>query len=59
MPSKSQSYDYDSFEDDDDIDDFKGLKVTSNVAQHTFKVGNDSCAQLVSCPTSRHRALTD
>ncbi|KAK9899299.1 hypothetical protein P389DRAFT_209273 [Cystobasidium minutum MCA 4210] len=41
MPSK-KTLDYDSYDDDDDdvLDEFKGLKIKANVDKHTFDLGN-------------------
>lgn len=55
MPSK-KTLDYDSYDDDDDdvLDEFKGLKIKANVDKHTFDLGNGTREQLVSCLTPRH-----
>ena len=51
-----KTYDYDSFEDDDDdLEDFKNLKLKPNVGHQIYKIDENNCmAWLVSCPTRRH-----
>jgi hypothetical protein len=45
MPSK-KTLDYDSYdEDDDELDDFKGLKIKADVEKHTFDLGNGTRKQ--------------
>lgn len=47
MPSR-KTYDYDSFEDDDDdLDDFKNLKIKAGVGHQKYKIDENNCTRLV------------
>lgn len=54
MPS-NKIYDYDSFEDDDDdLEDFKNLKLKPNIGHQIYKIDENNCTPRFPSLTRRH-----